>query len=76
MKAFLDEDSTVVQPTPPMIAASQPYNPSAFFGAVRVQLEAGADVNAKTIGDDYSTPPHVAVNRRIASINRHDPRPF
>ncbi|CAN0023750.1 unnamed protein product, partial [Ectocarpus sp. 8 AP-2014] len=36
--------------------------------AVRVLLEAGADVDAKTTDDVCETPLHVAVCRRIASI--------
>ncbi|CAN0409324.1 unnamed protein product, partial [Ectocarpus fasciculatus] len=78
VKAFLDKDSSAVHATDQHgYTALHCCAPQYFEGkpvgdngdAVRVLLEAGADVNAKTT--DYAsckTPLHIAVNRRIASI--------
>ncbi|CAM9503812.1 unnamed protein product [Ectocarpus sp. 4 AP-2014] len=70
VKAFLDEDSSAAQATDDCgytALHSCAFKPVGDNGdAVRVLLEAGADVNAD--GEDCSTPLHVAVDRRIASI--------
>ncbi|CAN0015467.1 unnamed protein product [Ectocarpus sp. 12 AP-2014] len=69
VKAFLDGDSSAAQANDNCgytALHSCAFKPVGDNGdAVRVLLEAGADVNAE--GEDCVTPLHVAVDRRIAS---------
>ncbi|CAN0574715.1 unnamed protein product, partial [Ectocarpus sp. 12 AP-2014] len=71
VKAFLDEDGDEAFATDDFgytALHSCAFEPAGDNGdAVRVLLEAGADVNAEATGRDCSTPLHVAVDRRIAS---------
>ncbi|CAN0395797.1 unnamed protein product, partial [Ectocarpus sp. 12 AP-2014] len=72
MKVFLDEDSSNVDATDnlgwtALHHAASVGKPARDSGdAVRVLLEAGADVNAKTTGNNYFTPLHVAASQRGA----------
>ncbi|CAM9562565.1 unnamed protein product [Ectocarpus sp. 12 AP-2014] len=74
MKVFLDEDSSNVDATDnlgwtALHHAASVGGPARDSGdAVRVLLEAGADVNTKTTGNNYFTPLHVAASQRGASM--------
>ncbi|CAM9778271.1 unnamed protein product [Ectocarpus sp. 13 AM-2016] len=81
MKVFLDEDSSNVDATnnlgwTALHHAASVGGPARDSGdAVRVLLEAGADVNVKTAGNNHFTLLHVAASQRGA-WGGHDPRPF